>query len=106
MLQEDALLLGLKIARRILDPHLRLAFNSLSAGASVNHLHYQFWKYPRALPVERATYRRVGERKEDHLQLYQAEDYPLDVLKVDFSQYVLAFLLRPTLPSLNDVSVV
>ena len=45
-----------------LEPHtnsqFRVGFNSLAAGASVNHLHFQFWEYagagPGGMPIELA----------------------------------------------------
>ncbi|KAJ9473300.1 GDP-L-galactose phosphorylase 1 [Diplonema papillatum] len=65
-------------------PTIRLGFNSLAAGASVNHLHFQFWQHPAesipgseiprasqkqrqvpSLPVE-ATVKRVVSRHDVH----------------------------------------
>eukprot|EP01064_Diplonema_japonicum_P019792 TRINITY_DN2862_c1_g1_i1.p1 TRINITY_DN2862_c1_g1~~TRINITY_DN2862_c1_g1_i1.p1 ORF type:complete len:408 (+),score=57.09 TRINITY_DN2862_c1_g1_i1:48-1226(+) len=60
-LTSDALEVGMRFAASLLPlgRDFRVGFNSLAAGASVNHLHFQFWSYhgPReggVLPVEEA----------------------------------------------------
>ena len=76
----DALRVGLRLARHFTSPWLRLAFNSLAAGASVNHLHYQFWRYPRPLPLEEATFepwRMIGS-----VQLLLGVDHPVHAVKI------------------------
>eukprot|EP00045_Choanoeca_perplexa_P019657 m.3290 g.3290 ORF g.3290 m.3290 type:complete len:186 (+) comp4933_c0_seq1:214-771(+) len=76
----DALQLGLALARHFTSPYLRLAFNSLQAGASVNHLHYQFWRYPRLLPLEQASFepwRTIGS-----VQLLLGVEHPVHAVKL------------------------
>ena len=53
---------GLRRAAHLQPNSLRVGFNSLAAGASVNHLHFQFWRSPaERLPVEAAE--RVALRR-------------------------------------------
>ena len=42
---------------------MKIGFNSLAAGASVNHLHFQFWSIPIKLPVELAKCERIWNNK-------------------------------------------
>eukprot|EP00039_Didymoeca_costata_P010676 m.144431 g.144431 ORF g.144431 m.144431 type:complete len:273 (+) comp14922_c0_seq1:58-876(+) len=52
----DALMIGISFAKGL--SHIRVGFNSLGAGASVNHLHFQFWSIGQgdeALPCETAS---------------------------------------------------
>jgi len=47
-----SLQLGLSYLSACSSPDTRVAFNSLCAHASVNHLHLHAWRYPYSLPVE------------------------------------------------------
>lgn len=62
----------MELVRRLADrlPGVVMAYNSLGAGASVNHLHFQFALIEEALPVEEQRWRHHGG----------AEDYPLDCI--------------------------
>lgn len=51
-MSQDSLEIGLKFASELQS--LRVGYNSIGAGASVNHLHFQFWKVNLGLPVETA----------------------------------------------------
>lgn len=52
VLDREQLVLGLLFALSLGSSNIRLAFNSLHAGASVNHFHFQFWEFAHELPAE------------------------------------------------------
>lgn len=95
VLTADALLVGLHFAHLLgttaasaalaSRPLFRLGYNSLAAGASVNHLHFQFWQTNWPLAVEQVQTRlraRVATPGGGAaLQIRQAHaDYPLPFL--------------------------
>eukprot|EP00730_Choanoeca_flexa_P006250 TRINITY_DN12117_c1_g1_i1.p1 TRINITY_DN12117_c1_g1~~TRINITY_DN12117_c1_g1_i1.p1 ORF type:complete len:383 (+),score=53.70 TRINITY_DN12117_c1_g1_i1:103-1251(+) len=80
VMTRDVLRTGLRIAQHFMSPWLRLAFNSLSAGASVNHLHYQFWHYPRWLPVEESAFVRWGTIS--NVAVLTSIDHPVHAVKI------------------------
>ena len=59
VLAEDALLVAFAFANQMPSPYWRLGFNSLAAGASVNHLHFQHWRLDATLACEAAEIRPV-----------------------------------------------
>ena len=65
VLTADSLMVALAVAQRFDSPHIRLGFNSLGAGASVNHMHFQLWEYPLALPCEEAHVFSLVHAEED-----------------------------------------
>ena len=69
----------MELVRRLTDrlPGVVMAYNSLGAGASVNHLHFQFALIEETLPVEEQRWRHHGG----------TGDYPLDcILSEDSSE--------------------
>eukprot|EP01062_Namystynia_karyoxenos_P050908 TRINITY_DN39754_c0_g1_i1.p1 TRINITY_DN39754_c0_g1~~TRINITY_DN39754_c0_g1_i1.p1 ORF type:complete len:454 (+),score=112.02 TRINITY_DN39754_c0_g1_i1:70-1362(+) len=67
-----------------LPPAVRVGFNSLAAGASVNHLHWQFWRPPAAqgsegeLPIEGAAVAPLGGGAPS--EWHELQGYPLRAL--------------------------
>jgi len=59
-LDHQSALAGLDLASRLWDPGLRIGFNALSAGASVDHLHFQVWRHNASLAAEVAAVRALG----------------------------------------------
>lgn len=80
----DALLVGLSISQHFSSPWLRVGFNSLSAGASVNHLHFQVWDFPALLPCELSSTFPVGNLHHS-LSIRRSNAYPVKFLRFDLS---------------------
>eukprot|EP01062_Namystynia_karyoxenos_P026312 TRINITY_DN20470_c0_g1_i1.p1 TRINITY_DN20470_c0_g1~~TRINITY_DN20470_c0_g1_i1.p1 ORF type:complete len:502 (+),score=152.64 TRINITY_DN20470_c0_g1_i1:157-1506(+) len=70
-----ALALAARCARQ-----LRLVFNSVGAGASVNHQHFQGMYINRALPIERLDLDPLPAAPGDTIQLFTARGWPLPTL--------------------------
>ncbi|EDQ85447.1 uncharacterized protein MONBRDRAFT_11778 [Monosiga brevicollis MX1] len=83
VMTRDALTAGFAFAQRLQNPYTRLAFNSLEAGASVNHLHFQFWQFDAPLAVELAT-RQLYFRFGEELTLHILPDAPVHTLAVEY----------------------
>ena len=60
MLTRHALLLALSTIRRSASPNIKLAFNSLCAYASVNHLHWHLYYQSHLLPCQTSVLAGAG----------------------------------------------
>jgi hypothetical protein len=93
LLTADGLIVALAVAQRIDSTFLRLGFNSLGAGASVNHLHFQLWEYGLALPCEDAHVVSLvhvdedGASKGKHPSLVArySDTFPVKFVRFDFA---------------------
>merc|ERR1719483_1007920 len=52
VLTNHSILLSLEVMKLSTSPHIKMAFNSLCAYASVNHLHWHLYYQPHLLPTQ------------------------------------------------------
>eukprot|EP00049_Salpingoeca_infusionum_P020492 m.364208 g.364208 ORF g.364208 m.364208 type:complete len:420 (+) comp25998_c0_seq1:68-1327(+) len=83
----DAIQLTLILAQYLKGDGMRLGYNSMHAGASVNHLHIQFWTAKRVLPIEMATTQPIQTRSqlEVGVTAHASTDFPLHFVRVQYT---------------------
>ncbi|KAJ8476528.1 hypothetical protein OPV22_020255 [Ensete ventricosum] len=75
-LDEQSFLLAVYMAREAKTPYLRVAYNSLGAFATINHLHFQALYLAGVLPVEKAPSQRIMTLVSG-VEIFQLSHYPV-----------------------------
>ncbi|URE12248.1 GDP-L-galactose phosphorylase [Musa troglodytarum] len=75
-LDEQSLLLALYVAREAETPYFRVAYNSLGAFATINHLHFQVFYLVGVFPVEKAPTQRIMTLASG-VEIFQLSHYPV-----------------------------
>eukprot|EP01001_Neometanema_parovale_P008501 NODE_4776_length_1020_cov_88.147157_g4571_i0.p1 GENE.NODE_4776_length_1020_cov_88.147157_g4571_i0~~NODE_4776_length_1020_cov_88.147157_g4571_i0.p1 ORF type:complete len:325 (+),score=35.92 NODE_4776_length_1020_cov_88.147157_g4571_i0:72-977(+) len=82
-LTASALDVALAFASELRSRGLRIGYNSMGAGASVNHMHFQIWDFNEDLPVDLAPRRLVKTipAGQESLKVHElTEEYPVRTL--------------------------
>lgn len=96
-------MVAMAMAQRLHSPFLRMGFNSLGAGASVNHLHFQLWEFRGEMPCEMARLQPLepaagagaesapGHRAaaKSRLHVRYTRHFPVKFLRFDFAGVAL-----------------
>ncbi|EGD83605.1 hypothetical protein PTSG_04213 [Salpingoeca rosetta] len=98
----DALLVGLGFANRLQGSGIRVGFNSLYAGASVNHLHFQFWWDTHALPIELAEMTTVTAT--DRLLVERDAGYLSSFLRFTYDRAAPGVVVEALMPALQHLT--
>ena len=97
----DSLMVGLQFAAELQGSGIRLGFNSLHAGASVNHLHFQFWWNVRALPIELEAVETVVAS--DRLLVQRDKGYLSRFILFTFDKATPGHVVEAVMPALQHL---
>ncbi|XP_018683880.2 GDP-L-galactose phosphorylase 1 isoform X1 [Musa acuminata AAA Group] len=75
-LDEQSFSLAVSVAREAETPYFRVAYNSLGAFATINHLHFQAFYLVGAFPVEKAPTQRIMTLASG-VEIFQLSHYPV-----------------------------
>jgi len=96
-LSVDSIAISLALNAEIYNPSFRMAYDSMGAGAKINHLHFHLWyfdqSYDKRLPFERASVQflafRAGSHPEKNVRIDELINYPVKGLRFTWNNMAL-----------------